>query len=90
MDTFLAETRKVSSLVAMEEDSAKLPLAVMRFSTRAYNCLYRSGCRCAGDVARLEAEKIRQIRSMGTVTCAEIARVLEGLGITGTDWSNYL
>ena len=62
----------------------------MGLSIRAYNCLYRSDCQCAGDVAELKTSQILQIRNLGKVTAGEIARALEKLEIHGTDWEAYL
>lgn len=72
--------------INMEAATAAYPVEMMGLSTRAYNCLYLSGCHSVGDVAQLKENKIRQIRNLGKITDAEIAYALERMGITGTDW----
>ena len=71
----------------VDDESVLLePIESMQISSRAYNCLFRSGCRCVGDVAGLPESQIIRIRNMGKVTAAEIIKALKEYGITDTDW----
>ena len=79
-----------SEMAMVSDDVAGLPIEVIGLSTRAYNCLHRSGCRFVSDVIRLSETQILQMRNLGKVTAREIAGVLENLGIHGTHWATYL
>jgi len=66
------------------------PIEALGLSTRAFNCLYCSGCRYIADVVRMDKKNILRIRNLGKITAAEIAHALINCGITGTDWEFFL
>ena len=66
-----------------------LPIEALGLSSRAYNCLYFSGCRTTADVVRLKETEIQQIRNLGKKTASEIAHMLVSLGILGTQWELF-
>ena len=67
-----------------------LPIPITKLSTRAKNCLLRSGCNCIRDAASLPKERIATLRNAGPKTVSEIARYLDSLGIRYSDWNTYL
>ena len=73
-----------------ENDLASLPIKAMVISSRAYNCLLRSGCIHISDVANISDSTIHHMRNMGNKTAAEIARWLDAHGFHFTAWATYL
>lgn len=71
-------------------DIKTFPIGIMTVSTRGRNCLIREGCVTIGDVAALDDDRIRTMRSIGVKTAREIACWLEEHGIPCSAWSKYL
>lgn len=65
------------------------PIERIGLSVRAYNCLYREGCRTSGDIAKYIAdngEKLMQIRNLGRKTASEIMEKMNELvGVSETN-----
>lgn len=72
------------------EEVMDLPITCLNLSSRAYNCLYRTGYRRIRDIASLNKEQIFAMRNLGRKSADEIAKVLLAHGITQTDWNEYL
>ena len=71
-------------------DSAGLPIEAMELSTRACNCLLRSGCKTVADVFALDEHTVRTMRNLGTKTASEIANWMIAHGYCCDVWSQYL
>ena len=69
---------------------SSLPIGFMTVSSRGLNCLSGAGCVYISDVAKLDDNTIRTMRSMGTKTASEIAHWLDDHGIHFSAWSRYL
>ena len=52
----------------------------LNLSVRAYNCLYRAGCRTLGEVAQMTEGQCMQIRNLGLKAFLEIKEVLKANG----------
>lgn len=74
----------------VESDITALPIITMNLSTRAYNCLFRAGCRYVADVITMSEDTIRTTRNMGSKCAAEIALWLDRHGIRYTAWSKFV
>ena len=71
-------------------DPAKNPVAVMGLSTRARNCLIRSGCQTIADVLALDEHAIRTMHNLGKKTAFEIAQWLVDHYYFSGAWVQYL
>ena len=67
-----------------------VPIEALGLSTRAYHCLYFSGCRIVADVIQLREPDIQQMRNLGKKTASEIAHTLSVLGLRGSQWDLFL
>lgn len=72
------------------EDMLNLPVEIMEISTRAKNCLIRTGCKYISEVTKLGEYEIAIMRNVGTKTAHEIAKWLDDQGIHYSAWCKYL
>jgi hypothetical protein len=59
-----------------------IPLSSLELSARAYNGLYSTGARTAGDIANFSRQELLQLKNYGTKTVTEIEEILGGLGLS--------
>lgn len=57
-----------------------IPLEGLNLSVRAYNCLFRAGCRTLGEVAAMTESQCMQIRNLGCRAFAEVKMALKDHG----------
>ena len=86
----IADACKEKAAYKVEEELAMLPVNDMGLSTRACNCLTRSGCETVADVMALDGYRIATMRNLGPKTACEIAKWLQGHGFGGSVWGKYL
>ena len=72
------------------KDPAKISVVAMGLSTRACNCLLRSGCKTIADVLALDEHTIRTMRNLGIKTACEIAQWLAEHYYFSSAWVPYL
>lgn len=72
--------------VSAPESLRNLPITYLGLSSRAQNCLHRSGYSRIGDVVDMHTEEILRIRNLGTKTAEEIAGTLQQYGFLYSAW----
>ena len=85
----LRDAKEGKSAEMVEADILLHPIGAMNLSSRAQNCLLRSGCRSVADVIALDAHSIATMRNLGRKTASEIAYWLQEHGISHSVWSLY-
>lgn len=68
----------------------ELPLANLKLSVRAFNCLHRAGYVYVGDIVKLDREGIDSIKYLGMKSAINVAYVLNENGIKNTAWDRFL
>ncbi len=67
-----------------------IPIKDLDLSVRAENRLIATGCKSVADIVALKGEEIVTIKNLGKTSLQEIARKLETLGITDSEWSDFI
>ena len=76
----LSDGEEIAIRMAADID-LKTPIADCRFSTRAYNCMYRAGIRTVGDFTNRTEFELKHIRNLGKKSFNEIKLYLFDHGL---------
>ncbi len=86
-----AEDARLGLPTACDPDSPlDQPIEALNLSHRAYNILHRTGYRYIRDLTTLDELEIYRIRNLGTKTADEVAKKLQAMGISHTNWCHFL
>ena len=81
----MKDDRAMDTLHLMET-----PVQEIGLGTRATNILLRAGCKCFGDVLKIELEKIHSVRGCGYVALSEICAKLKEYGFVKARGDAYI
>lgn len=71
---------KETSRTGVSTEIRNTPLRELDLSVRSYNCLYRHGCNCLGDVLKLTRRDLMHVRNMGKHSVEEVVAMVESHG----------
>ena len=76
-----SQPRSSGGIDAAQESRFNMPIADLRFSVRAMNCLESDGILTVRDLVQKNEDMLMEIRNFGETTLVEIRQILGELGL---------
>lgn len=80
-DQVHSQPRSAGGIDAAQESKFNMPIADLRFSVRAMNCLESDGIMTVRDLVQKTEDQLMEIRNFGETTSVEVRQILAELGL---------